>query len=123
MSGLSLRAIDLASRRRSNRWHTVNMKDWSLSDWAVATAGELGEALNVVKKLNRERDGIVGNKQSKEELEAVLAEELADTLLYLVLLAAAANVDLERAVIEKFNRVSRENGFPEMLPEPPNWEF
>ncbi len=39
---------------------------WSLSDWMTATLGELGEAANVVKKLNRHRDGMPGNKLSKK---------------------------------------------------------
>ena len=43
---------------------------WTLSDWFTATLGELGEAANVVKKLNRIRDGIPGNKwmESEEKL-------------------------------------------------------
>ena len=35
--------------------------DWSLSDWMTAVTGELGEAANIAKKLNRVRDGIPGN--------------------------------------------------------------
>ena len=34
-----------------------DLASWSASDWMVATMGELGEAANVLKKLNRERDG------------------------------------------------------------------
>lgn len=37
------------------------LTDWSLSDWMTALMGELGEAANVAKKLNRIRDGIPGN--------------------------------------------------------------
>lgn len=40
--------------------HTL--ASWSLSDWLTATMGELGEAANIAKKLNRVRDGIPGNR-------------------------------------------------------------
>lgn len=88
---------------------------WSLSDWMTATLGELGEAANVAKKLNRERDGVPGNTQSKEELMACLADELADAFIYLDLLAQSAGIDLELAVIAKFDRTSERIGFPKRL--------
>lgn len=68
-----------------------------------------------MKKLNRERDGIVGNTKTKEELLADLGEEIADTVLYLDLLAAAAGIDLELEIVKKYNRVSEKNNFPERL--------
>lgn len=105
-----LRDVNLA---RCRRWH--NEGSWSLSDWAVATAGELGEALNVIKKLNRFRDGISGNSEERQKLERQLAEELADTAIYLDLLAARAGIDLDKAIVEKFNKKSVEVGFPERL--------
>ena len=50
--------------------------DWSLSDWTTATAGELGEAANLIKKVNR-------GDLSLDEARADLAEELADVMIYL----------------------------------------
>jgi len=87
------------------------LEGWSLSDWMVATLGELGEASNVLKKLNRVRDGIPGNSESPEELRAALADELADTLIYLDLFAQAAKIDLPAAVRSKFDRTSRKIGY------------
>lgn len=87
------------------------LQDWSLSDWFTATLGELGEAANIAKKLNRYRDGIKGNSESLEELRAKLADEVADTFIYLDLLAQAAGFDLEEAVRDKFNRTSRKIGY------------
>lgn len=87
------------------------LSDWSLSDWFTATLGELGEAANVAKKLNRYRDGIKGNSESEVELRAHLADEIADTFIYLDLLAQAAGIDLEDAVRDKFNRTSRKIGY------------
>jgi NTP pyrophosphatase (non-canonical NTP hydrolase) len=89
------------------------LKDWSLSDWMTATMGELGEAANVLKKLNRVRDGIPGNKESAETLRTKLAEELADTAIYLDLLAQAAGFDLEAIRDAKFDAKSREIGYVE----------
>jgi len=87
------------------------LHSWSLSDWMTATAGELGEAANVVKKLNRYRDGIPGNDKSEEELRDMLADELADTFIYLDLLAQAAGVNLGAAVWSKFCRTSEKIGY------------
>jgi NTP pyrophosphatase (non-canonical NTP hydrolase) len=91
------------------------ISSWSLSDWMTATLGELGEAANVAKKLNRERDGIPGNTQSKAELMEQFADELADAFIYLDLLAQSAGVDLELAVIAKFDRTSKKIGYPKRL--------
>lgn len=87
------------------------LSSWSMSDWMTATVGELGEAANVIKKLNRYRDGVPGNKKSEAELRADLESELADTFIYLDLLAQAAGVDLPRAVRQTFDRKSREIGY------------
>lgn len=115
MSRLTFAALREVSLRRCLRWHPRGISEWSLSDWAVATAGELGEACNVIKKLNRERDGIVGNTIAPAELQSMLADELADVAIYLDLLAAAAGIDLEAAIVKKFNAVSERNDFPERI--------
>lgn len=89
------------------------LASWSLSDWMTATAGELGEAANVIKKLNRIRDGIPGNVETLEQLETMLAEELADVAIYLDLLAQAAGLDLERIREWKFKKTSLKIGYVE----------
>lgn len=83
---------------------------WSLSDWITAVAGELGEAANVAKKLNRVRDGIPGNKETPDELRSALRDEIADTFIYLDLLAQAQGFRLADAVCDKFNRTSAKIG-------------
>lgn len=87
------------------------LSSWSLSDWMVATTGELGEAANVLKKLNRVRDGIVGNKETVEQLQAKFATELADAYIYLDLMAQAAGISLPTAVRETFDKKSKEIGY------------
>lgn len=104
---------------RCLRWHPGGINEWSLSDWFTATMGELGEAANVGKKLNRIRDGIVGNTSADDEvtLRAHLADELADVAIYLDILAASEGIDLAQAIASKFNRTSEKVGFPERLRE------
>lgn len=89
--------------------HSLN--SWSLSDWATAFVGEAGELCNVIKKLNRVRDGIPGNKESEEELRNNLRDEIADTYTYLDLLSQAAGIDISLAVWDKFKRKSDEIGY------------
>lgn len=111
----SIANISRVNLARCLRWHPDGLVEWSLSDWAVALAGEAGELCNVVKKLNRVRDGLVGNTVSEEELRVELRKEIADVYLYLDLIAQREGINLAEAVREKFNEVSVKNGFPEML--------
>ena len=83
---------------------------WSIAEWTNAMAGECGEACNVAKKLIRIRDGVPGNKKSREEYTADLAQEISDTVIYAVLAAAAAGIDLRAAIIKTFNDKSDDVG-------------
>lgn len=75
-------------------------QDWSLNDWATALAGEVGEMCNLLKK--RRRGEMI--------LDEEIAKELADVILYADLLATHAGINLERAVVQKFNEVSFRRG-------------
>lgn len=113
--GLSFGELRRANVSRCARWHPEGLNSWSLSDWAVAAAGEMGEACDLIKKLNRVRDGLVGNRADEAELRAALGKEIADTVIYLDLLAERAGIDLSAVIRAKFNEVSARNGFPERL--------
>lgn len=89
---------DANVRRCEQAFHPVN--DWSLTDWATALAGEVGEACNLIKKRRR----------GEEIPTEAIAEELADVVMYLDLLAARLGIDLEAAVRAKFNVVSDRRG-------------
>ncbi len=91
------------------------LKDWSTSDWFTAVLGELGEAANVAKKLNRVRDGIPGNKETTEDLREKLANELADTYIYLDLLCQRENIDLPLAILKVFKAKSQQIGYDDPL--------
>jgi NTP pyrophosphatase (non-canonical NTP hydrolase) len=105
------------NRRRCESPEGFNhpISDWSLSDWMTAVFGELGEAANVAKKLNRARDSIPGNTATPEQLKAQLADEIADTFIYLDLLAQSQGIDLEAAVLDKFDRTSAKIGYESTL--------
>lgn len=87
--------------------------DWSLSDWMTALTGEVGEAANVVKKLNRVRDGIAGNRETEGELRAKLARELADVFVYLDLTFQRLGLNLGDVVTEVFDAKSEQIGYKE----------
>lgn len=103
------------SRCEAAKGFRHKLSSWSLSDWMTAVVGELGEAANVAKKLNRVRDGIPGNKETPEKLMAALADEIADAFIYLDLLAQSQGIDLEQAVIKKFNQTSQKIGYDRIL--------
>lgn len=92
-------------------------KEWcqevklSLSYRGNELAGEVGEACNILKKLDRELLGLVG---SKSNLNA-LAEELADVLICVDLIAMDLNIDMDSAVRSKFNKTSLERGLKVLM--------
>ena len=73
---------------------------WIPLSWGGALAGEVGELCNYLKKMIR------GDNIDKE----CLAHEIVDILMYLRLLSNELNIDMEEAVIEKFNIVSERWG-------------
>lgn len=77
--------------------------DWGLAQWCNAVTGELGEAANIIKKVER-------GDYSLDEARESLAKELADVVTYLDLLAFRAGVDLGEATVQKFNEVSTRVG-------------
>lgn len=94
--------------------HPLNA--WSLAEWLTATAGELGEAAGAIKEILRARDGVPGKGQTPEQQKQNLADEIADTAIYLDLLSQAAGIDLAHAIRSKFDRTSAKVGYT--LPAP-----
>jgi NTP pyrophosphatase (non-canonical NTP hydrolase) len=87
------------------------LRSWSNSDWFTAILGELGEAANVAKKLNRIRDGIPGNREDELTLKIKLRQELGDTFVYLDLLAQRNGFFIGDAALEVFRNKSKEIGY------------
>jgi NTP pyrophosphatase (non-canonical NTP hydrolase) len=84
------------------------------SFWGVEMAGEVGEACNVIKKLERERLGVRGSRDTVEHL----AEELADVVICADLVARHYGINLDQAVARKFNATSEKVGLKTRLVEP-----
>ena len=122
MSDLTFSDVTKANVARCDRWHKGGLADWSVADWAVAMAGEAGEVCNAIKKLRRIEDEIANisdpDRQLSTRAHAIvkIGEELADTFLYLNLLAARLDIDLPAEIVTKFNATSQRYGFPERLP-------
>ncbi len=114
-SDTTLYEISEKNLSRALRWHPQGLSSWSLSDWSVALSGEVGELCNVVKKLNRVRDGLQQKAVDEAKLHEMLADEIGDVFAYLDLVAQAAGLNLEDCIRNKFNKISEREGFPERL--------
>ena len=77
--------------------------DWCLAQWCNAVTGELGDAANIIKKVDR-------GDLSLEEARPSLAKEFADVVTYLDILAMRAGIDLGKATMDKFNEISKRVG-------------
>lgn len=107
--------VTLADLREAN---VARQAEWcpgvekpDLSFRGVELAGETGEACNVIKKLERERLGWRGSRSTVE----ALAEELADIIICADLCAIAAGIDLQAALVAKFNVTSEKQGLQTRL--------
>ena len=89
-----------ANEKRHIEW--AKGGDLPLSFRGVELAGEVGEACNEIKKIERHRIGIVGGKDDLSGLR----EELADILISVDLIAMDLGIDLGEAVRDKFNKTS-----------------
>lgn len=94
---------------RDREWNPK--KILSLSFRGNELGGEIGEAQNILKKLERERLGLVGSRSTPE----ALAEELADGHICLDLIAMEFDIPTWDAIKQKFNKTSRERGLLVML--------
>lgn len=77
--------------------------NWCLAQWCNAVCGEIGEAANLIKKIER-------GDITLDEARADLGKEFADVVTYLDILAMRAGVDLGQATMAKFNEVSERVG-------------
>lgn len=93
-----------ANKSRQVEWDVGNQL--TLAYRGNELAGEVGEACNVLKKLERERMGIAGSHDTIDHL----AEELADVVICADLIAMQAGVDLDAAIEAKFNATSEKVG-------------
>ena len=110
--GLTFNALRGANRARlpqfkNSKGEPAHSKpdgsDWCLAQWCNAVTGELGEAANLIKKIER-------GDMSLDEARIELGKEFADIVTYLDILSDQAGVDLGQATIDKFNEISERVG-------------
>lgn len=113
--------LRIANLTRNDRWMPQGIAQWSINEWAVAMAGEAGEICNAVKKLNRVESEVANLNEPGRQIEtrevalAKIGAEIADTVIYLDLLAQRCGLTLGDEVARKFNTTSERYGFPERL--------
>lgn len=107
--GLNFDALRTANAARQAEWDKDSKI--TLSYRGNELAGEVGEACNIVKKLEREQLGIVGSRATVPEL----ADELADVIICVDLIAMSVGIDLGAAVARKFNMTSHKVGLKTRL--------
>jgi len=98
------KTLRTANETRQKEWHKNGPS--SLAYKGNELAGEVGEACNIIKKIERERMGSVGSRATPEQL----AEELADVIICVDLICEEMKIDLWQAVVDKFNKTSDKNG-------------
>lgn len=81
----------------------------------ILVAAEAGKICDVVKKLNRVRDGLAGNRVQESELYIALRQHIGATAVALMQLADAAQLVFAHCVAEKFNMVSVRMNMPERI--------
>ena len=115
---ITIRKLQVINAGRAQRWHD-GADPWGPMEWGCAIAGEVGEACNLAKKLQRQESGMKNpdsrGKFTDEEYRKMIGKELADAVIYAVLFADCVGIDLQDAVREVFNAKSIENDFPERL--------
>ena len=107
-----LKELRIANLLRDKEWNPN--RALSLSFRGNELAGETGEACNIIKKLERQTLGLVGSKSTKEQL----AEELADVIICVDLIAMEFNLNMEQALARKFNKTSTDRGLSVFLEAP-----
>lgn len=101
---LSLSTLREANTKRQIEWDPDDRI--TLEFRGNELAGEVGEACIVIKKLERERMGIRGSRDTLDHL----GEELADVIICVDLIAMQAGINLADYVAVKFNQTSDKQG-------------
>lgn len=122
---ITLQEMQQINTARAKRWHPDGLEEWSPLEWAGAMCGEAGEAANYAKKLKRVEGKIrnldkrqfssIAARDTAEDYRDSIAREVADVIIYGILLMSRVNRDAEETIRKVFNQKSEEYGFPERL--------
>jgi NTP pyrophosphatase (non-canonical NTP hydrolase) len=108
---MKLSELREANIKRTQEWGS----DLGISFAGNELAGEVGEACNILKKLDRYEHGIVGGLPPDIKTLRALADELADIVICVDLIAMRFYIDLSAHIPEKFNSTSAKNNLETML--------
>lgn len=117
---LTFDRFQIVSEQRSKQVFP-GCKKWSVSDWAVALAGEAGEVCDAVKKLRRfevaeppssdlDALNLADRRVAHGQLVAKIGDEIGDVVAYCSLLASVFGLNFEHIVRDRFNDVSERAG-------------
>lgn len=112
---------ELSAERAENGFKTY--RNVPITYWTTALAGEVGELCNMIKKIERVKNGGIdgGSSYTAASLSKDnLAEEIGGIFIYLNLLSRLLDVDMEEAIIDTFNSKSDKYGFPQKYPQSPS---
>lgn len=120
---MHIHAVQVINEKRAVRWHQSpeGLNEWSALEWAGAMCGEAGEAANWAKKLKRLEDNLASlneegrHAQSLDQARYAVAKEVADTIIYGLILISRVGYVAEDVIRDVFNKKSEEYGFPERL--------
>lgn len=99
-----LSELRVKNLKRQEEWCAGG--ELSISYLGNELAGEAGELCNVLKKLDREKLGMVGSRSNVAEL----SDEIGDVLICLDSIAARFGIDLGASATAKFNKTSNKYG-------------
>lgn len=92
LQGVDLYEMAKGAKEDSERWFPATSGNVFFT--AACLAGEVGEVLNLLKKVERGSHSVV-------EVEAKVIEEVADVFTYLLKLAGELGIDLEQEYNKK----------------------
>lgn len=110
---MKLKKLRQANIKRQEEWPGSDQID--LSFRGLELAGETGELCNLLKKLVRLENDIIGTKETEQELIAAIEDEIADVIIVLDLLALYLDIDIAKATINKFNKTSEKQNLETRL--------
>lgn len=96
--------LNKAISDRALEWG-VHLKSASFKGCEMA--GEAGEVCNEIKKLERQRLGMVGGKTDLTGLK----EEIGDLVISTMIIAQHYDLDIMECAKDKFNKTSEKHGF------------
>ena len=111
-ANINFDSLRLSNITRQKEWNT-GTENLTLSYRGNELAGEVGELCNVLKKIERERIGIIGSRATKQDA----IDEIADVVICADLIAEDLGINLAEAVKQKFNKTSIKYEFKTMFIE------